>query len=281
MPSLSIIIPTHKRADTLKRCLDHIDKQTIKDELDVIVVSDGYDKDTQDLFEKETWAISPRFIEIEKSQQGVARNKGIKEAKAQRTLFIGDDILLAPDACEKHFAVHKEQAENGGPLSIAVLGYTTWGPDINVTPVMKWLEKSGWQFGYPKIKKNAKNYVPSKKQHRFTYTSHISVPTDIAREHPFREDVTEYGWEDIEWGERLKNAPVKLFYEPDAFAFHCHNIDMDRSLERMETLGKTIKNFPNMERCPGKVKVLTYQIEALLPTMGGRHRRAFLRGFKG
>jgi hypothetical protein len=41
-----------------------------------------------------------------------------------------------------------------------VLGYTTWDPDLEINPTMKWLEKSGWQFGYPKLKNYEKNLIP-------------------------------------------------------------------------------------------------------------------------
>ena len=204
----------------------------------------------------------------------------MQSAAAQRTLFIGDDIFLAPDACEKHFETHKKQAEEGGPLSIAVLGHTAWDPDIEITKVMKWLEKTGWQFGYSKILRHAGDYVPESKQHRFSYSSHISILTDVAKIHPFREDVSDYGWEDIEWGERLKKPPVKLFYEPQAKAYHYHAIDLEKSLARMEQLGRSIKQFKDSERHPGKLKLLYYQLSAFLPTLGGKHRKAFLKGIR-
>jgi len=280
MPSLSIIIPTHNRAKILEECLKHIEKQTIRGVLEVIVVSDGPDEEAGKVCKEQKWDMPVEFLEIEKSQQGVARNRGIEKAQASRTLFIGDDIFLTPKACEKHICAHIKQAEEDGPLSMAVLGYTTWDPSVSVTPTMKWLERSGWQFGYPLIEAYAKNFIPKPIQHRFTYTSHISFPTDIAKEHPFREDVSLYGWEDVEWGERLKNVPLKLFYEPEAKAFHHHPISLDQSLERMKTLGRSVIHFPHLDRHPTGLKRIAYEIASLLPTMSGKHRKAFLKGLK-
>ena len=287
MPNLSIIIPTHKRPNILKKCLEHIGVQTVRDDLEVIVVSDGPCNESKKICTESRLGVPLKYLEIEKSQQGVARNKGAEIAESSRVLFIGDDIFLAPNACEVHLQAHRKLSNQNVncQLSIvncrsAVLGYTTWDPELEINPTMQWLEKSGWQFGYPQLKKYANNYIPKSVQERFTYTSHISLPRDIAREHPFSENVSLYGWEDIEWGKRLKEHPLKLFYQPEAKAMHHHPLTHKDSLARMETLGRSIHHFPDIGRKPKGVKRLGYEITAFLPTMSGKHRKAFLRGLK-
>ncbi len=274
---LSIIIPTYRRAEVLAKCLRHIEEQTVADELEVIVVSDGHDPATAQVFEKSDWKIPVKFFEIEKSQQGVARNRGVQESSTERCLFIGDDIFLAPDACEKHGSTELTMTQPK-----AILGFTTWDPEVEITPVMKWLEASGWQFGYPMIEQYAHKQIPTPLQHRFTYTSNISLPTEVAKKFPFRTDVSLYGWEDIEWGMRLRDAGVSLIYEPDAKALHHHHITLEDSLARMETLGRSViilkKKVTELDRVPTGWKLLAYKLSALLPTMSGKHRKAFLRG---
>jgi len=297
MPSLSIIIPTHKRSQILKLCIQHLEAQTIADELEVIVVSDGHDDATEEFFAKQTWKIPVQFFEIPKSHQGTARNFGLGHASAPLILFIGDDALLERDACEKHLSTHSlitaaktPLAPTGGKgagergIITAILGHVTWDPACEITPVMRWLEKSGWQFGYPMIAKYAHNFLPTKIQQRFTYTSHISLPTEIARRFPFREDVSLYGWEDIEWGDRLKQAGVRLYYEPNAKALHHHHITLEQSLARMETLGKSLVHMaslsPGFKAKLARWKLMVSRLRSLAPTMGGKHRRAFLRGIQ-
>ena len=278
MPELSIVIPTYKRSKILRKCLEHLEAQTVADQIEVIVVSDGHDFMAEDVVKKNDWKIPVKYFEVKKSQQGVARNKGVKEASSPITLFIGDDSFLQPDACEKHLIAH-----NLNPNS-AVLGFTTWDPDLEVTPVMKWLEKGGWQFGYPMIEKYAHKFLPEPIQHRFTYTIHLSLPTKAAKLHPFREDVTMYGWEDTEFGMRLRKSGIRLMYEPDAKAFHHHPITLEESLKRMETLGVSVMKFaktiPNFDRVPRGLKRIAYNLMAMMPTMAGKHRKAFLRGMK-
>ena len=271
---LSIIIPTHKRPEILRECLKRIENQTIVKDLEVIIVFDGPDADTKKMIHEDfrSSLFAFRFFEIAKSQQGVARNKGVQHATGERVLFIGDDIFLDRHACEKH-------AEGIG----AVLGFTTWDPTVGITPVMEWLEQSGWQFAYPNIAPYVHNIVPRSIQHRFTYTSHLSLPLATAKEIPFREDVTLYGWEDIEWGLRLKEV-LPLFYEPDATALHHHHLTLEQSLKRMETLGKSAvemeKIAPQLNVVPKGFKRVAYEVFSRFPTMSGQHRRAFLEGMK-
>jgi glycosyltransferase involved in cell wall biosynthesis len=269
--SLSVVIPTHKRTAILQQTLEHLERQTVADRLEVIVVSDGPDDVTGRMVASRTWKMSVQYLDIPKSQQGIARNRGVSKATGERTLFIGDDIFLAPDACAKHLL-----GTDG------MLGFTTWDPAVGITPVMRWLEATGWQFGYPMLAPYAHRAIPSSMQHRFTYTSHISIPTSVAQRIRFRDDVTLYGWEDIEWGSRLKEDGVALIYEPDAKALHHHHVMLEDSLKRMETIGKSAvimeKAEPSLQLVPRGMKYWKYRLVSLFPTMRGRHAAAFLRG---
>lgn len=276
MPLLSVIIPTHRRPVILRECLAHLERQTIHDQLEVIVVSDGPDAETAQLFQTKNYKLkTTNYVEIPKSQQGVARNRGVREAKGEYILFIGDDFFLAGDACEKHVRALTMMPHT------AVLGFVTWDPALKINKVMQWLEKSGWQFGYPLIKQYAHQFIPHEIQHRFTYSSFISLPTSIARTHPFLATDL-YGWEDIEWGKRLADTGVQLFFEPNARAWHHHALTLEDSLKRMETLGrsavKMAERDPSFDRVPRGWKRIAYHLLAIVPTMRGKHARAFLKG---
>jgi len=286
-PLLSIIIPTHNRVQILRQCLDYIEKQTVRDHLEVIVVIDGEDQKIVEMFANLSWSFPLTCFAIPKSQQGIARNRGVEHAKGETVLFIGDDIWLAPQTCQMHLEAHQRLAGHSSKAphhdkAIAVLGFTKWDPGIEITPVMQWLDKTGWQFGYESIAQFAHAEIPCSIQHRFTYTSHISLPREIAWKIRFREDVDLYGWEDVEWGMRLRDAGVSLFYESDARAVHHHKLSLQDSLVRMEKIGRSAKHFekfcPEFDRVPKGWKLRAYHILALLPTMRGKHARAFLRG---
>src|SRR3989344_826743 len=131
--SLSIIIPTHKRAEILRQCLEHLERQTIKDLIEVIVVHDSEDdEETGKMIVALPYNLQPTtYFAIPKSQQGVARNRGVDRASAPIILFGQDDIFLAPNACEKHLHAHARDSR------LAVLGFTTWDPDLDITPAMR------------------------------------------------------------------------------------------------------------------------------------------------
>jgi glycosyltransferase involved in cell wall biosynthesis len=275
--ALSVVIPTHKRAAILHECLRHIEKQTIRDKLEVIIVSDGDDQETNDLFLQEKFSFSHTFFSIPKSQQGIARNRGVACARGSVCLFIGDDMFLEERACEAHLRVHEESY--GRPR--LVLGYTSWDPAVGITSVMQWLDRTGWQFGYEFLKEYEHQEIPRDAQHRFTYASNISLPTMLAKRFPFTE-TSLYGWEDVEWGWRLAKAQVPLFYEPDAKALHHHRVTLEDSLKRMETLGRSAKYFdkmnPDLHLVPKGFKALIYRLLSFLPTTKGKHAKALLQG---
>ncbi len=283
-PSLSIIIPAHGRIALLKKCLEALNAQTVAGEMEVIVMNDDA-QHAQEIehLAKLPWHFAHSFCTIEPCHQGVARNKGVQIARAPIVLFIGDDIFLAPDCCEKHVKAHYQLPTTNYQL---ILGHTTWDPACDITPVMEWLERSGWQFDYGTLDRlpemNGQKIVPRWKQHLFSYTSHISLATELAKRFPFREDVSLYGWEDIEWGMRLCSAGVPLVYLQSATALHHHHITLEASLKRMYTLGASAqamkKLVPNFDRVPTGWKMLAYRMLSFLPTLSGRHRREFLRG---
>lgn len=277
MPTLSVVIPTRHRPDILQSTLAHLERQTAANDLEVIVVHDGVDDNaTRTMIASLAW--KPTYFSIPKAQQGVARNRGLDHATAPHTLFLGDDCFLEHDACEKHLAMHELCG------MCAVLGFVTWDPACGITPVMRWLEKSGWQFGYPSIARFAKKPLPKAIQPNYTYTIHVSLPTAVAQRIRFREDVSLYGWEDIEWGKRLSDAGLHLVYAPDARALHHHHLDRAASLSRMEEIGASARVIerlnPSLRVVPRGWNLWARRTLALLPTLRGSHERAFLAGLR-
>jgi glycosyltransferase involved in cell wall biosynthesis len=269
-------------------CLESIQKQTCSD-FEVIVVSDGPDQRTDDLMLQADWEFERQYFTIPKSQQGIARNRAVERARGEICLLIGDDMLLMPDVVQKHIDTHAMLAEKNQELGIkkhdaAVLGFTSWDPTIEITPTMRWMEESGVQFGYPKIEQYAHDVIPPDLQQWFTYTSHISLPTRALWKHRFREDVSLYGWEDMEWGKRLMEANIPLYYQPDAKALHHHAFTNAEVWERSKLLGTSARVIeelvPDLHVIPRGWKKWGHRMESFLPTKKGRHWRAFFRGLK-
>ncbi|MBP7670972.1 glycosyltransferase family 2 protein [Candidatus Gracilibacteria bacterium] len=233
---ISVVIPTHNRAAVLEECLKRLLAQKGV-EFEVIVVDDGSTDETEEVangFE------SVRYVKQQKSQQGVARNLGVSLAKGEIILFIGDDIWLEEGALAWHLRRHRENAA----ANVAVLGFSTWSPELAINDYMLFLEKSGWQFGYGFLNPG---FVEAKEPYKFFYTSNISLKKSLTEKEKFNENFKEYGWEDIELGYRLwKNRDLKLFYEPKAKGWHYHLLTEEDLERKMRAVGRSAREFEKL-----------------------------------
>ena len=103
MVKVSVIIPVYNAERYLKKCLDSICVQTLK-EIQIICVNDGSTDDSlkilQDFARKDC-----RFIVLSQTNQyaGVARNKGMKYAVGKYLAFLDADDYFEPDMLEKMY----------------------------------------------------------------------------------------------------------------------------------------------------------------------------------
>ena len=100
-PLVSLIVPVYKAEATLKRCVDSIINQTIRD-WELLLIDDGSPDSSGDLCE--TYAsIDKRIAVIHKKNGGVssARNIGLDNAKGHYISFIDADDYIAVDFLEK------------------------------------------------------------------------------------------------------------------------------------------------------------------------------------
>lgn len=260
---LSVVIPSYNRSRILKDCLTALVKQDlpVKD-FEVIVVDDGSQDDTPKVLQKFTEKHKNIRSFPQKNQgQGVARNTGLKKAKGNIIVLIGDDIIVRKDFLTQHLRQHlRHPGEHE-----AVLGLTLWHPRLKLTPFMKWLTNGstvlgrfgGHQFAYEKLegKKEA--------DYNFFYTSNISIKKSLLEKFPFDPDFSGYGWEDIELGYRLhKRVGLRLYYEPEAVGYHDHMMTEESLPNRMRSIGKAAwvinEKYPELKKVPSFFKQLAF-----------------------
>ena len=212
--SLTVVIATHNRCETLKKAILAYQRQTELEAIrEVLVVDDGSTDATpamvRELSEKSVVPI--RYIRQENKGPATARNVGIRLATSDLILFTDDDIIPSATLVAEHINWHREFQE----LSAAVLGYMVWSPEVNPTPFMKWYGTDGALLDYS----NLDGQTEIAEGH--FYTGNISLKTIFLRQNGgFDEDFKTAAYEDIELGYRLHKAGMRLLYNYKALAYH-------------------------------------------------------------
>ncbi|MCM1179152.1 MAG: glycosyltransferase family 2 protein [Clostridium sp.] len=109
---VSVIMPFHNAGAYIHETMDSICTQTLT-EIEIICVDDGSEDETFSVLteyaKKDTRMI---VINQEKSNAGVARNRGLREARGDYLLFLDSDDLFEPDLLEKMYeACERDQAD--------------------------------------------------------------------------------------------------------------------------------------------------------------------------
>jgi len=111
-PKVSVVIPVYNVEKYLKRCLDSVINQTLRD-IEIIIVDDG-SKDDSGRICDEIMATDKRIKVIHQPNGGTgfARNSGIKSATGEYVSFVDSDDYLEPDMYEKlHESVKNKDAD--------------------------------------------------------------------------------------------------------------------------------------------------------------------------
>jgi GT2 family glycosyltransferase len=216
--TISVVVPTHNRAEVLARCLDALAAQGADE---VLVVDDGSSDHTHEVLAERTWA---RTVRRERSGgRSAAKNSGMRAASGDVILFVDDDAIAEPGLVDRHRAHHAAHPE---PHE-ALLGRVTWSPDVEVTPHMHWLENGGPMFAFGDIDD------PDQVSWRMLYTVNVSLKREFLE--PFDEELPIY--EDTELGYRLSRRGLRLRYDPAALAYHLRTETPERTERRMEEFG--------------------------------------------
>jgi GT2 family glycosyltransferase len=219
-PEISVVVPTYRRPELLERCLSSLAEQTAdRDQFEVVVVDDGSADETGQVLA--TWSARLPNVhakELTKNRgPAAARNRGVAESSAPLLLFLDDDVVAPPTLVTEHLALHA-----GADPKLGVLGRVEWHPDLRVTSFMRWLDRSGLQFGFDALSEGVVDppYVAF-------YTANLSMRRELFDEvGGFDERFPYPAYEDMELAWRLHPRGFRLEYRPAALAFHARPIEL-------------------------------------------------------
>ncbi len=102
MPKVSVIIPTYNRPHYICEAIDSVLAQTFLD-YEIIVVDDGSTDHTAEVLKK--YGDRIRYIYQENLGPPGAMNTGVRHAKGEYYVILGNDDALMPDMLERQVAV--------------------------------------------------------------------------------------------------------------------------------------------------------------------------------
>ena len=194
----TIQLCTYNRAELLERVLDACFEQTVASETyEVVLVNDGSTDRTLEVIEAAKARATCAFTAITQPNAGLARgrNAGIAAARGERIIFIDDDVLPMPNFVAEH--LRGAQRDSDLVVRGAVIEVESF--DRLPPPVWSWRNYSANWF----------------------WTSNVSASRRKLEEAGgFDEAFSEYGWEDIELGLRLRAAGARGVFNRAAVAFH-------------------------------------------------------------
>jgi glycosyltransferase involved in cell wall biosynthesis len=207
----TIQLCTYNRSALLERVLDACFEQSVPgNDYEVVLVNDGSTDDTAAVIERARSRATCAFVAIDQPNSGLAkgRNAGIARARGERIIFIDDDVLPLPSFVEEHLrshAGHPQAIVRGGAINVE---------SFDELPPPLWT-----------IKDYSGNYF---------WTTNVSVPLATIREiGGFNESFSEYGWEDIDVGLRLRFRGTKAVFNPKALVYHYKPRPRSGNVEKM------------------------------------------------
>jgi glycosyltransferase involved in cell wall biosynthesis len=199
MPRLTIQLCTYNRARLLERVLAALFDQTVPDDAyEVVLVNDGSPDDTRAVIDRLRPLARCAFTVIEQPNSGLAkgRNAGIARSSGERIAFIDDDVLPTPVFAAEHLSSDARYGD------VIVRGAVINTESFDALPVPIW--------------------TPANYSANYFWTSNVSVRRARLDRvgGRFDESFTEYGWEDIELGMRLRAIGTRAKFNRYALAFH-------------------------------------------------------------
>lgn len=110
MKKVSVIIPVYNVENYLRKCLDSLVNQTLKD-LEIIVVNDGTTDNSQEIIDEYVKKYPKKVVSIiqENGGQGTARNTGLLHAKGEYIGYVDSDDYVEENMYEELYKKAKEE----------------------------------------------------------------------------------------------------------------------------------------------------------------------------
>jgi glycosyltransferase involved in cell wall biosynthesis len=224
MPTISVIVPTRDRPASLARCLAAIGRQTVRAELDVVVVDDG-SRDGERVRAVVAALPGARLVSGGARGPAAARNAGARAARRDVICFTDDDCEPEPEWAQALSA----RVEKG---AAAVAGRTVNPePEDRVAAASELIAAQLSEFSF------RSGRTP------FAASNNLACTPQVIQAIPFDEAYPTPGGEDRDWCVRVAQAGFELAREPNAVVAHRQDLDLPGFWRRNARFGHAARRF--------------------------------------
>ncbi len=194
----SVIIPTYNRLPILQKCLTALEQQHFEQPYEVLVIDDGSTDGTVDFLQTHQAQFPHvRLLQQDHAGAAIARNTGVESALGEIIVFIDSDLVVTSE----FLAAHAEAL-------VGKAGVFTYGRVINTS-----------NFEQP----TTEPYKVTDFSAAYFATGNVAIAKHwLEKAGLFDPQFSQYGWEDLELGVRLKKLGLKLIKCPKAVGYHWH-----------------------------------------------------------
>jgi len=229
VPTVSVIIPTHDRRDSLQRSLLALRHQTYPlSQLEVIVVADGCNDGTVDMLRGFQGGFTLRTIEQAQQGPGAARNKGAADARGRLLVFLDDDVEPGAKVIEVHAAAHQSQTE------LVAIGPYFPAP-YQELDLLGHMQRAWWHDKFRSFRRRGYRYG-----YQDLLGGNLSITADLFARMDGFDSAFPCAHEDYEFGVRLIKADIAFRLLPEAIAYHHlhESVTLDGSFLRAKLEGR-------------------------------------------
>ncbi|MEM9976684.1 MAG: glycosyltransferase [Cyanobacteria bacterium P01_D01_bin.2] len=203
----SVVIPTYNRKPILEKCLRAMEQQVLRadtqvENYEIVVVDDGSTDGTVPWLNAENF---PHVTLYEQNHKGaaVARNLGVERAVGDTIIFIDSDLVVLDGFLQHHADALTNHYTSQGNDRVF-----TYGRVVNTC-----------NFDDP----TSEPFKVTDYSQAFFATGNVAIAKHwLIEAGLFDVQFTQYGWEDLELGVRLKNLGLTLIKCPEAVGYHWH-----------------------------------------------------------
>jgi GT2 family glycosyltransferase len=206
---VSVIVPTHNRADRLEYVIRRIMSQDIPAERFEVIVVDSNSTDRTPQVTAELARRYRNLVPLRANRPGAAaaRNMGIEKAQGSLLVLLDDDIMVGTDFLRR---ILRGRADHANRVLLGKIA-TLW--ENSSDPFERYLLQSRAvnTYDFPEDFNVPANYF---------FTACVAIPREILGKLRFDEGFQVYGVEDLEFGFRLLGADTKMVFLPNVSVLH-------------------------------------------------------------